>query len=82
MNSYVNLDFIAKRYGKLPSEVLKSGTTLDLQVADIAVGYERFVTEAAQNGEKLTNHSQDQLKGMIDRVKARKDDAKKSAKSN
>lgn len=78
LNSYVNLDFIAKRYGKLPSEVLKSGTTLDMRVADIAVGYERFVTEATQNGEKLTNHSTDELQAMVDRVKARKDGVKKS----
>lgn len=52
----MTLDFVAKRYGKLPSEVMKSGSNLDLYVAELSVGYQNYQTQKA-NGEQPMNHS-------------------------
>jgi hypothetical protein len=38
----VTLDLLAVRYGKLPSEILSQGSTLDLQIFDIARSYEKM----------------------------------------
>jgi hypothetical protein len=76
------LDFVAKRYGKTPTEMLESGSTLDIQVATIAVSYEAHVQKASKAGHTATNHSQDELQAMMDAVKGRKNDHTQSAKSN
>lgn len=67
------MDFVSKRYGKLPSETLESGSTVDIQVALIGQQYENYVTKRAQRiakGEETDhNLSQDALQAMVDRVK-------------
>lgn len=41
----VAVDAMAKRYGKLPSEILASASTLDLVVLDAALTYENYLQE-------------------------------------
>jgi hypothetical protein len=41
----LTVDFIAKRYGKLPSEVMSSATTFDITVGQTAVEYENYCYE-------------------------------------
>lgn len=63
---------MAKRYSKLPTEILESGTTLDLKIAEIAVGYETYLSKNPQQARSATlnsNYSQEELKAMIDSVK-------------
>lgn len=62
------IDFVGKRYGVLPSELVKSGDTLDLQAATVAVGYEEWLRK---NPGKSNKHSfnQQQLQEMLDSVK-------------
>jgi hypothetical protein len=69
----LTLDFLAKRYGYLPSTVLESGTTLDLYVAETAVGYENWLSKNPKDNAIQTGHnySQEQLQGMINAVKNR-----------
>lgn len=38
----VTLDQLAQRYGRLPSEVLQTATTFDLEILDIARSYEKY----------------------------------------
>ena len=38
----VTLDQLAQRYGRLPSEVLQTATTFDLEILDIARFYEKY----------------------------------------
>jgi hypothetical protein len=66
-------DFLARRYSKLPSEILESGTTMDLEIAEVAVGYEQYVSKQQKSGTPVINHnySQDELKAMVDSVKGR-----------
>lgn len=45
MVAWLTIDFTARRYGCLPSQLLKSGDTVDLRAAEIAVNYERWVKE-------------------------------------
>jgi len=64
------LDFVSKRYGVLPSQLLREADTLDLEVANIAVAYEKYVHE---NPGVKTNHglTQQQLKQQLERVRAK-----------
>jgi len=38
----VTLDQLAQRYGLLPSQVLHTATTFDLEILDIAKSYEKY----------------------------------------
>lgn len=63
------LDLMGQRYSKLPSEILRSGDTWDLQIALTAIEYERWRQDKQSKGHTPTHHSQDQLQSMIDSVK-------------
>lgn len=68
----LSLDFIAKRYGKLPSEVIESGSSIDLQIANLAIEYESYLTKKAQNskdGVITPDLSQEEMQAMLDRVR-------------
>lgn len=73
----ITLDFVAKRYGKLPSELLKSGNSLDVQVASLAAEYELYHSRAAQDaasgkntGSKLDrNLTVEQMQAMLNTVR-------------
>lgn len=67
----LTLDFLAKRYGYLPSMVLESGTTMDLYVAETAVGYENWLSKNPKDNTIQTgnNYSTEQLQGMINAVR-------------
>ena len=68
----MTLDFVAKRYGKLPSEVLESGTSIDIFCADFAVKYEVYCNKKAQDGQNNGHgKSTEELQAMVQRVKQR-----------
>lgn len=64
----MTLDFVAKRYGVLPSQLIAQGDTLDLDCANIAVAYEKFVVD---NPGVKTNHgkSQQELLDLMERAR-------------
>lgn len=68
----MTLDFIAKRYGKLPSEVLKQGSTVDITASEIAVEYEGYWKRKENGQPQPHNHSQADLQAMVNRVKENK----------
>ena len=79
----MTLDFIAHRYGKLPSEVLKFGDTADIQCANLAVQYENYLHKKADDeskGVKQTAHSQEELLNMIKQVKNKGSKSENSSK--
>lgn len=69
MDAWLTLDFVAKRYGKLPSEVMKDGSSLDVQCMSLAVQYESYLNKRAQDqqeGKASTgDYTTEQLQGMI-----------------
>jgi len=71
------LDFVAKRYGVLPSVVLESGSSIDYKVAHLAVQYENWSREAAERKAKglpppPPKKSVQDLQSMLDQVRNRK----------
>jgi len=62
------LDLMGQRYSKLPSEILRSGDTMDLQIALTAIEYERWRELKVSKGHTPTHHSQEHLQAMIDRA--------------
>lgn len=76
----LTLDFVGRRYSKLPSELLESGSTLDIDCAILGQQYENYSQKKAQkvaNGDQV-NHdlSPERLQQMMDSVR----NAKKSDK--
>ena len=52
------MDSIAKRYGKLPSQLLATGDSFDLMVYDVGINW-----EGIQNKQPLTEAQQRRLYG-------------------
>lgn len=65
----LTVDFIAKRYGTLPSAVVSSGDRFDLEVAQIASGYEAYIMK---NPGVKTDHglTQDDMLAQLEAVRA------------
>jgi hypothetical protein len=70
------LDFVAERYGMLPSQVLKEGNSLDFVIAEAAQGYKNKTQAEAQaraRGEtlqpKVPKLSQEEMMKMLERAK-------------
>jgi hypothetical protein len=67
---------VAKRYGKLPSEVMLQGNTFDLYVSDVAARYQNFLYDKSK-GKNLPSSapakelSQEEMFDMIKRTKER-----------
>jgi hypothetical protein len=62
------LDLIGQRYGKLPSEILESGDTLDMIISITALEYEVWREKKRSNGQTPTHHSVEELQSRIDRA--------------
>ena len=43
---------MAKRYGQLPSHVIRTGESIDIIISEIALGYENYMHEKAENDAK------------------------------
>jgi hypothetical protein len=68
------MDFVAKRYGVLPSVLLREGSSIDIQVAELAVGYQNFYYEQEERKQtgappKPPKLSQEEMMAMMERVK-------------
>jgi hypothetical protein len=63
MLSIMQIDGLAKRYGKLPSEILREANTFDLYIIDAAMTYEQYHHNKAMNKgqEPLDNYTTEDL---------------------
>jgi len=78
MNAWLTLDFVAKRYGLLPSQLLKSGSSIDAKISILAVQYERFLQEKAQGEHTHKPVKEDDMLKMLEQAR-RKHNAKAQA---
>jgi hypothetical protein len=77
----LTVDFMAKRYGKLPSEIMATATTFDMTVGQTAVEYENYCYEREKRkaegvAEPAGNLTQEQMLEMIKKVKEQTNDSK------
>jgi hypothetical protein len=72
MLSIMQIDGLGKRYGLLPSEVLKRADTFDLYIIDAALTYEQYQNKKAMNKGQvpIDTYSNDQLLDMFNKGKA------------
>ena len=63
MLSIMQIDGLAKRYGKLPSEILREANTFDLYIIDAAMTYEQYHHKKAMNKgqEPIDNYTTEDL---------------------
>jgi hypothetical protein len=59
----MQIDGLAKRYGKLPSEIMKDANTFDLYIIDAAMTYEQYHHKKAMNKgqEPIDNYTTEDL---------------------
>lgn len=71
MVSILQVDGLGKRYGLLPSEVLKRGNTFDLYIMDAALTFEQYHNKKVQNGgrDPVPDYNTDELMAMLNKVK-------------
>jgi hypothetical protein len=72
MNAWLSLDFVAKRYGCLPSQVLKSGDNIDIKIAALAIDYENYITNKEKDradGKVTTDLSVEEMTQMLNTVR-------------
>lgn len=71
MLSIMQIDGLAKRYGKLPSEIMRDANTFDLYIIDAALTYEQYHHKKAMNKgqEPVENYSNDDLLKIFNKGK-------------
>ena len=62
------LDLMGQRYGKLPSEILESGDTIDLIICTTALEYEQWREKKRSNNTVPTHMSQAEMQRRIDQA--------------
>lgn len=60
----LTLDTLGERYGRLPSEVLARGSTLDIYIMDAALTY-RDYQQKKSSGQYAGQHTTDELKTIM-----------------
>ena len=67
----MSLDFVAKRYGVLPSVLLATGYNTDIVCASLAAGHESYVNQCQRDGIDSTKPqpTQDEMLAMIERTR-------------
>lgn len=68
------LDTTARRYGVLPSKLLKEGDTLDIHIVNTATAWEQYQHESASakaQGKPMPapHIPEDKLKGMLEKTR-------------
>ncbi len=68
----MQIDTLGKRYGLLPSEVLRKADTFDLYIMDAALSFENFHHKKAMNNgrDPIPEYTTDELKAIMGKVKA------------
>jgi len=65
----ITVDAMAERYGKLPSEVLRDASTVDLIVFDVAVSYRNHKEKQSKGQIDTNDYSQKDLEERMGRVR-------------
>ena len=65
---------VAKRYGTLPSQVLKLGNSIDVRCAILALEHENYLNKKVANNGKdpAPQLSQEEMLAMMEQVRGRK----------
>lgn len=64
-------DALAKRYGKLPSQLLLDADSFDLMVFDVAVTYEKMEHDKANKKVDMNMYDQNELQSMMDKARGK-----------
>ena len=71
MLSILQIDGIGKRYGLLPSEVIKRADTFDLFILDAALTFEQYHHKKSMNGgrDPIPDYTTDELMNIMNKSK-------------
>ncbi len=63
------MDFVARRYGCLPSKIVEEGNSFDIQCALLGIKYQNHLNTSDKDGTVNHGYSEKQLLEMVNRVK-------------
>lgn len=66
----LNVGFIAKTYGVLPSIVINTATTYDLMIADVMSSWEEYHFNKKMGKNPIPDFTQEQLVNMLNKAKS------------
>jgi hypothetical protein len=71
MVSILQIDGLGKRYGLLPSEVIRRGDTFDLYIMDAAMSFEHYHNyKAANNGRApVPEYTEEELMTLLNKAR-------------
>jgi hypothetical protein len=69
MVSILQVDGLGKRYGLLPSEIIKRADTFDLYIMDAALTFEQYHTKKAQGKHVPPDLTNDELLDIFNKGK-------------
>ena len=70
----MTLDTVAKRYGTLPSQVLKLGNSIDVKCALTSLGYENYLNKKARGDNSPSKQlTQEDMLAMMRKVRGQED---------
>lgn len=69
MLSLLQIDGLGKRYGLLPSEILKRATTIDLYIMDAVMSWEEYQHKKQNNKNLVPHTTQEQLLRILNKNK-------------
>lgn len=74
---FVTVDWVARRYGVLPSELIRSGSSIDIMIADIGQNWENWQQEKAEAKSRglpppAPKMTEAEMQAMVDNVKKMK----------
>ena len=68
----MTLDYVANRYGVLPSQVLREGNSLDVLIADTYQGYQTFLHNKSKGKASVGDqYTQDELLDILNKSKGK-----------
>lgn len=73
MTCLMQIDGLGKRYGMLPSQVLKDADTFDLYIMDVAMSFENYHNKKASGKNVTPDFSQQELLDIFNKGKAQND---------
>ena len=69
----MQLDALGKRYGLLPSQVLRQADTFDIYILDAALSYEHYYQQKQNNKQFVPDMTTDELLEIYNKGKANED---------
>lgn len=64
----INVGYLGKTFGMLPSKIIQEATTYDIMIADVLNSWEKYQYDKASGKNVVPDYTQDELLEMMRKV--------------